>query len=69
MSESKYQASFELIILGQNPLTSMIPIYNTTVLYDLIKLHGTKKGALCTLFFDTSIKLSTEIVLLVTLNF
>ena len=31
---SKYQAGFGVIILGQNPLTFMIPIYSTTVLYD-----------------------------------
>ena len=34
MSESKYQAGFEVIILGQNPQTFMIPIYSTTVLHD-----------------------------------
>jgi len=34
LSESKYQASFGVIILGQNPLTFMIPIYSTTALYD-----------------------------------
>ena len=37
MSESKYQAVFGVIILGQNPQIFMIPIYtvrNTTVLYD-----------------------------------
>ena len=33
--ESKYQAGFGMIILGQNPLTFMIPIYSTTVLYDM----------------------------------
>jgi len=33
-SESKYQAGFGVIILGQNPLIFMIPIYSTTVLYD-----------------------------------
>ena len=33
LSESKYQAGFGVIILGQNPLTFMIPIYSTTVLY------------------------------------
>ena len=32
LSESKYQAGFGVIILGQNPLTFMIPIYSTTVL-------------------------------------
>ena len=37
LSESKYQASFGVIILGQNPLTFMIPIYSTTVLYDTKK--------------------------------
>ena len=31
--ENKYQAGFGMIILGQNPLTFMIPIYTTTVLY------------------------------------
>ena len=35
MLESKYQAGFGMIILGQNPLTFMIPIYSTTVLYDI----------------------------------
>ena len=34
LSESKYQAGFGVIILGQNPLTFMIPTYSTTVLYD-----------------------------------
>ena len=34
LSESKYQAGFGAIISGQNPLTFMIPIYSTTVLYD-----------------------------------
>ena len=34
LSESKYQAGFGEIILGQNPQTFMIPIYSTTVLYD-----------------------------------
>jgi len=34
LSESKYQAGFGVIILGQNPLTFMIRIYSTTVLYD-----------------------------------
>ena len=34
MSESKYQAGFGVIILGQNPQTFMIPIYSTNVLYD-----------------------------------
>ena len=33
--ESKYQTGFGMIILGQNPLTFMIPIYSTTVLYDV----------------------------------
>ena len=33
MSESKYQAGFGVIVLGQNPQTFMIPIYSTTVLY------------------------------------
>ena len=32
--ESKYQAGFGVIILGQNPQTFMILIYSTTVLYD-----------------------------------
>jgi len=32
LSESKYQADFGEIILGQNPQTFMIPIYSTTVL-------------------------------------
>ena len=32
--ESKYQAGFGVIILGQNPQTFKIPIYSTTVLYD-----------------------------------
>ena len=31
--ESKYQTGFGVIIWGQNPLTFMIPIYSTTVLY------------------------------------
>ena len=30
---------FEVIILGQNPQTFMIPIYSTTVLYDKL-YHG-----------------------------
>ena len=30
-----------MIILGQNPLTFMIPIYSTTVLYDNTTLQGT----------------------------
>ena len=34
VSESKYQAGFGVIILGQNTLTFIIPIYSTTVLYD-----------------------------------
>ena len=34
LSECKYQAGFWVIMLGQNPLTSMIPIFSTTVLYD-----------------------------------
>ena len=34
LSESKYQAGFEVIILGKNPLIFMIPTYSTTVLYD-----------------------------------
>ena len=34
LPENKYQAGFEVIILGQNPQTFMIPIYSTTVLYD-----------------------------------
>ena len=38
VSESKYQAGFGVIILGQNPLTFMIPIYSTTVLYDTLVL-------------------------------
>ena len=42
MLESKYQAGFGMIILGQNPLTFMIPIYSTTVLYDdTTVLHDT----------------------------
>ena len=33
--ESKYQAGFGVIILGQNPQTFMIPIlYRATILYD-----------------------------------
>ena len=49
VSESKYQAGFGVIILGQNPQTFMIPIYtcSTTVLYDAsldsyraVKLHS-----------------------------
>ena len=36
--ESKYQAGFGVIILGQNPLTFMIPIINYIVLpYYMIK--------------------------------
>ena len=35
VSESKYQAGFGVIISGQNHLTFMIPIYSTTVLYDI----------------------------------
>ena len=35
--------SLELIVLSQNPLTFMIPIYSTTVLYFIIK----KVVALC----------------------
>ena len=31
LSESKYQAGFWMIILGQNPLTFIIPIYSTVV--------------------------------------
>ena len=34
LSESKYQAGFGVMILGQNPLTFMIPIECTFVLYD-----------------------------------
>ena len=34
LSESKYQAGFGVIIWDQNPLTFMIPIYSTTILYD-----------------------------------
>ena len=34
VSESKYQAGFGVIILGQNPQTFMIPI---TVLYDIVE--------------------------------
>ena len=35
VSESKYQAGFGVMISGQNPQTFMIPIYSTTVLYDI----------------------------------
>jgi len=38
--ESKYQAGVGVIILGQNPQTFMIPIYSTTVLYDIRKALG-----------------------------
>ena len=38
LSESKYQAGFGVITLGQNPLTLMIPIYSTAVLYDTFSL-------------------------------
>ena len=34
----------------------------------IVEQHKAKKGALCALF-DTSIKFSTQLVLLVTLNF
>ena len=34
LSESKYQAGFGVIILGQNPLAFMILADSTTVLYD-----------------------------------
>ena len=34
MSQSKCQADFWVIFLGQNSQTLMIPIYSTTVLYD-----------------------------------
>jgi len=40
LSESKYQAGFGVIIWGQNPLVFTIPIYSTTVLYDM---HGTNR--------------------------
>ena len=33
--ESKYQAGFGVIILGQNSQTFMIPLYSTTILYDI----------------------------------
>jgi len=36
MSESKYQAGCDN--LGQNPLTFMIPICSTTVLYDILDM-------------------------------
>ena len=36
LSESKYQAGFGV---GQNPQTFMIPIYSTTVLYDIAALY------------------------------
>jgi len=39
VSESKYQAGFWVIILGQNPQTFMIPVYSTTVLYDIFEVH------------------------------
>jgi len=39
LSESKYQAGFGVIILGHNPLTFTILIYNTTVLYDAAQSH------------------------------
>ena len=35
LSESKYQAGFGAIIWGQNPLTYVILLYSTTVLYDI----------------------------------
>ena len=38
LSESKYKADFGVIILGQNPLTFMIPIYSTTVLYGILSI-------------------------------
>ena len=37
--ESKYQAGFGVIISCQNPQTFMIPIYSTTVLYDMLHLN------------------------------
>ena len=36
--ESKYQAGFRVIISGQNPQTLMIPIYSTTILYDVCQV-------------------------------
>ena len=43
MLESKYQAGFGVIILGQNPLTFMIPIYSTTILYDSTVANAAEK--------------------------
>ena len=59
VSESKYQAGFGMIILGQNPLTFMIPIYSTTVLYD-------KEGDCWSLQSILSILNSDDVVMQVT---
>ena len=45
--ESKYQAGFEVIISGQNPQTFMIPIYSTTVLYDIDALDLSRTVIIC----------------------
>ena len=40
LSESKYQASFGVIILGQNPQTFMNPIYIVLPYYMITKRKG-----------------------------
>ena len=41
MSQSKYKAGFGVTFLGKKSLTSMIPIYSTTVLYDKLSTNTT----------------------------
>ena len=38
MSQSKYQAGFGVTFWGKKSQTLMIPIYSTTVLYDMEEL-------------------------------
>ena len=40
---SKYQAGFGVIIWGQNPRIFMIPIYSTTILYDICNSNTIKQ--------------------------
>ena len=42
----KHQTGFGIINQGQNPLTFMIPMYSTTVLYDNLDLDNAMHGML-----------------------
>ena len=53
MSESKYQAGFGVIISGQNPLTFIIPIYSTIVLYNTVPSYGLLKSTILQWFNQT----------------